>query len=412
MAAMEAIKQAFARLWPRARYLINRFAEDRCTDNAAALTYMSLFALVPLITVMFTIATAIPAFQNLEEQIQALIFQHMMPETSASMEGYLDDFARQARNLTGFGVIFLVITAVLMLRNIERAFNLIWRTRENRSPVASFVIYWAVLSLGPLSIGLALGIPSAVAAAAVFVEDYDVIGATDFLLKLMPLLLTAAGFTLLYVAVPNCRVPLRHAAVGGAVAAIAFNLARGLFAKMVQGSSITLIYGAFAAVPLFLMWIYLSWNIVLMGGILVHSLSAYQSSEQAAKPTVLKALDVLYLLWTRQQSGRPLREIELLRGRIEVLRGLDSETWRDLRDIFMRRKLVAQDSSGHYFLCRDLHTVTFWQIKEWVNAELPLDREDIASGLPWQKQAYELLRDERGHQRQTLDINLAELFQQ
>lgn len=412
MRHMEAIKHKIGIVWPRIRYLGNRFVEDRCTDNAAALTYMSLFALVPLITVMFTIATAIPAFQNLESQMQDLMFQHMMPDTSANLEGYLDDFARQARNLTGFGVVFLVITAILMLRNIEKAFNLIWRTRENRGAVSSFIIYWAVLSLGPLTIGLALGIPGAVAAAAVIVEDYDIIGAIDLLLKLIPLLLTAAGFTLLYVAVPNCRVPLHHAAVGGVVAAIAFNLARGLFAQLVQGSSITLIYGAFAAVPLFLMWIYLSWTIVLVGGILVHSLSAYQDSEQAAKPTVLKALDVLYLLWTRQQSGRPLREIELLKGRIEVLRGLDSETWRNLRDVFMRRKLITQNHQGHYFLCRDLHTVTFWQIKEWINAELPLDREDIASGLPWQKQAYSMLRDERRQQREMLNINLAELFDQ
>lgn len=409
---MEVLRNAFDLVWPRVRYVLNRFAEDRCSDNAAALTYMSLFALVPLLTVMYTIATAIPAFQNLEQEIQALMFQHMLPETSSDLEGYLSDFSRQAKKLTGFGIVFLVVTAVLMLRNIEKAFNLIWRTRENRSAVSSFVIYWAVLSLAPITIGLALGIPSAVAAAAVFVEDYDVIGATDLLLKLTPLLLTAAAFTLLYVTVPNCRVPFRHAIIGGLVAALAFNLARGLFTSLVQGSSITLIYGAFAAVPLFLLWIYLSWNIVLVGGLLVHSLSAYQTSEQAARPTVLKALDVLYLLWSRQQTGRPVRELELLNGRISVVKGLDSETWRDLRDIFMRRKLITQDNRGHYFLCRDLHTVTFWQIKEWVNAELPLAKEDITSELAWQHRAYDMLRDERRHQRDLLNTNLVELFEE
>ncbi|MBN7798480.1 YihY family inner membrane protein [Parahaliea mediterranea] len=408
---MEAIKSKIDQIWPRVRYLANRFSEDRCTDNAAALTYMSLFALVPLITVMFTIATAIPAFQNLEQEIRDLVFKHMLPATSADLETYIDDFSRQARNLTGFGIAFLVITAVLMLRNIERAFNLIWRTRENRSPVSSFVTYWAVLSLAPITIGLALGIPGAVAAAAVFVEDYDIIGATDLLLKLTPLLLTAAGFTLLYVTVPNCRVPFRHALIGGLLAALAFNISRGLFTTLVQGSSITLIYGAFAVVPLFLLWIYLSWNIVLMGGILVHSLSAFRTSEQASRPTVLKALDILYLFWSRQQSGRPVREIELLGGRIDVLKGLDSETWRELRDLFIRRKLITQDSGGHYVLCRDLHTVTFWQVKEWVNAELPLTQDAADSAQPWQRFAHDLLRDERRHQREMLNFNLVELFE-
>ncbi|MFV0476435.1 MAG: YihY family inner membrane protein [Parahaliea sp.] len=409
---MNNIKYFLTALWSRLRYLFSRFAQDRCTDNAAALTYMSLFALVPLLTVMYAIATAIPTFQNLETQMQTLMFQHFLPESSAGLESYLDDFSRQAKNLTGFGLAFLLVTAVLMLRNIEKAFNLIWRTRENRGAVISFVTYWAVLTLAPITIGLALGIPGYLAAAAVLVEDYDILGATDLLIRLTPLLLSALAFTLLYVAVPNCRVPFRHAAWGGLAAAIAFNLARGLFTKLMQGSSVTLIYGAFAAVPLFLMWIYLSWNIVLMGGIFVHSLSAYQSSEQAARPTVLKALDVLYLFWTRQQSGRSVDELELLNGRINVLKGLDSETWRDLRNLFIRRKLLAQNSRGNYFLCRDLSTITFWQIKEWVNTERPLDNKDLSSHMPWQQQAYELLRDTRKQQRQTLDTSLEALFQQ
>jgi membrane protein len=409
---MISMRPYIDRLWSRARYLLRRFEEDRCSDNAAALTYMSLFALVPLLTVMYTIASAIPAFQNVELQMQDLMFQHLLPETSADLEGYLGEFSRQAKQLTGFGVVFLIVTAVLMLRNIERSFNLIWRTRENRSHLSSFVIYWAVLSLAPLAIGLALGIPGAIAAAATQVEEYDPIGIGDLLLRITPLLLTACAFTLVYLALPNCRVPVRHALIGGTVAALAFNLARTVFANLVQGSSITLIYGAFAAVPLFLLWLYVSWNIVLMGGVLVHSLSAYQTSEQAAHPTVLKALDVLYLFWTRQRSGRPVRELEILNGRHKVLSSLDSETWRELREIFVRRQLITQNNRSHYFLCRDLHSVTFWQIKEWVDLELPLEREDITSELPWQHRAYNMLREERGTQRKLLRISLAELFEQ
>ncbi|TXS92143.1 YihY family inner membrane protein [Parahaliea maris] len=409
---MDAIKEKLQGIWPRIRYLFQRFGNDRCTDNAAALTYMSLFALVPLMTVLYTMASAVPAFDGLETRIQGLMFEHMLPDTSSELEGYLSDFSRQAKNLTGFGIVFLVITAVLMLRNIERAFNQIWRTGENRSPLSSFLIYWAVLSLAPITIGLALGIPGAVAAAALVIEDYDVIGATDFFLRLIPLLLTAAAFTLLYVSVPNCRVPFRHAIAGGVLAAIAFNLARTLFTALVQGSSITFIYGAFAAVPLFLLWIYVSWNIVLMGGIFVHSLSAYQSSEQAARPTVLKALDVLYLFWTRQRSGRPVREIELLNGRVKVVQGLDSETWRHLREVFKQHNLIAQNQRGHYLLSRDLHGITFWQVKEWVDAERPLAKEDIGAQMAWQQRAYTLLREERHHQRETLNMNLVELFEE
>ena len=389
---------------------MGRFSADRCSEIAAALTYMSLFALVPLLTVLYTMATAIPAFQGVEGQIQEMLFTHLMPQTSSDIESYLNDFSRQAKNLTGFGIAFLVATAVLMLRNIEKAFNMIWRTRENRSAVSSFLLYWAVLSLAPLTIGMALGISTYLASLAVMFENYDVIGAGSALLGLAPYLLSVAGFTLIYAAVPNCRVPFRHAVLGGALAALAFNVARRAFTDLVVGSSYTFIYGAFAAVPLFLLWIYISWNIVLMGGILVHSLSAYQTQEEAARPTVLKALDVLYLLWSRQKTGEAVRESELIGGKAGAVMGLDSETWRDLRKTFLDNKLIAENDRGGYLLARDLHQVKFWQIKELVNEELPLDSESVTAYEPWQEEAYRLLRNQRGQQHELLDTSLAELF--
>ena len=397
-------------LWRRALYLFSRFTADRCMENAAALTYMSLFALVPLLTVLYTMASAVPAFQGVETQMQSFLFEHLMPDTSSEIQQYLDDFSRQAKNLTGPGIAFLLVTAVLMLRNIEKAFNMIWRARENRSAVSSFVLYWAILTLAPITIGLALGISTYLYSFAHVLADFDVIGARAFLLKTTPLLLSTAGFSLLYAAVPNCRVPFKHALIGGFVAALAFHLARAVFTDLVRGSSITFIYGAFAAVPLFLLWIYLSWNIVLMGGILVHSLSAYQSTEQANRPAVLKALDVLYLFWHKQKSGRTVREIELLNDSHSVIRGLDSETWGALRDVFIQKKVITQNDKGHYLLSRDLHTIPFWQLKEWVNDEQPLEQEDITARQDWQRNAYRLLRDQRTGQRKTLDANLVELF--
>ena len=388
----------------------SRFGIDRCSENAAALTYMSLFALVPLMTVLYTMASAIPAFQGLEVQIEAFLFENLVPETGSDIQDYLSDFSQQAKNLTGFGIGFLVITAVLMLRNIEKAFNQIWRTRENRSSVSSFLLYWAVLSLAPVTIGLALAISTYLNSIADMVVSVDITGTGAYLLKLAPIILNTAGFTLIYAAVPNCRVPFRHALVGGVVAAVAFNIARVLFTKLVVGSSYTFIYGAFAAVPLFLLWIYLSWNIVLIGAVLVHSMSAYQSLEQAARPTMLKALDVLYLFWSKQKSGATVNELDILKEKHEVIRGLDSETWSELRDLFLQKKLITQSDRGGYLLCRDLHSVSFWQLKEWVNAELPLDEDDIQAHLDWQQVAYDMLRTQRADQRDSLNVSLAELF--
>lgn len=407
---MTSRKLLFSEIWGRIRYFAGRFASDRCSENAAALTYMSLFALVPLLTVLYTIASAIPAFQGAENQMQDILFKHLMPESSSDIEQYLNNFSQQAKNLTGPGIVFLLITAILMLRNIERAFNMIWRARENRSALSSFLLYWAVLTLAPITIGLALGISTYLSSFANALDNLDIFGAKAFLLQATPILLSMAGFSLMYAAVPNCRVPFKHALTGGLFVALAFHAARAAFTKLVVGSSYTFIYGAFAAVPLFLLWIYLSWNIVLMGGILVNSLSAYQDNEQANRPAVLKALDVLHLFWQKQRSGDVVREIELLDGRHDVISGLDSETWSHVRDILIREKVITETDKGHYLLGRDLHTIPFWQLKEWIDDELTLSEQDLTMHQDWQSNAWRLLASERKYQRDLLSISLAELF--
>lgn len=409
---MTSLKSILINSWHPTRYVVTRFFADRCSENAAALTYMSLFALVPLLTVLYTMASALPAFQGLEDQMQGILFEHLIPETGSELRQYLNDFSAQAKTLTGPGIAFLVVTAVLMLRNVETAFNYIWRARSNRSPISSFLLYWAILTLAPITIGVALGLGTYINSFANSLANYDVLGVRAFFLHAAPLALSTVGFTLLYAAVPNCAVPVRHALIGGLLAAIAFNIARSVFTKLVVGSSITFIYGAFAAVPLFLLWIYVSWNIVLMGGVVVHSLSAYQDAEQAGRPRVLKALDVLHLFWTKQKSGKAVSEIELFDDRHDHLKGLDSETWGGLRDELLRRKVITQNERGHYLLCRDLHSLTFWQLKEWVNEEQPLNREQVESNLAWQARAYGLLKQQRNDQRDLLNLTLAELFDQ
>lgn len=398
--------------WRRARYLVSRFTADRCSENAAALTYMSLFALVPLLTVLYTMASAIPAFQGAEEHMQAFLFQHLVPQSSATIEQYINDFSQQARNLTGPGIGFLLVTAILMLRNIEHAFNHIWRARENRGALSSFLLYWAVLTLAPITIGLALALNTYLATYTQSLASFELLGTNATVVQITSLGLSTLGFSLIYAAVPNCPVPLKHAVFGGLFAALAFHVARFVFTQLVVSSSITFIYGAFAAVPLFLLWIYVSWNIVLMGGILVHSLSAYESHEQAIRPAVLKALDVLHVFWQKQQSGGVVREIDLLNRRHEIIRGLDSETWGYIRDILLHEKVITENGRGHYLLCRDLHTVSYWQLKEWIDREPAFAEQDACARSDWQCAAHRLLREQRKAQRDILSANLVELFEQ
>ena len=176
---------------------------------------------------------------------------------------------------------------------------------------------------------------------------------------------------------------------------------------LVAGSSFTFIYGAFAAVPLFLLWIYISWTIVLVSAIVIHSLSAYQDDAQARRPMLLKALELLEALWRRQADGGGLRELELL-GAPEI--AVDAESWQRLRDRFLDKRLIARDEDGRYRLARNLHDIPLWQLQEWIvdEGDLPPPHQER---LPaWERRALTLLSERRRDARAQLNTTLAELF--
>ena len=392
----------------RLRYLLNRFVEDRLNASAAALTFVSLFALVPLLTVTLSIASALPAAGNIEDKLNEFLLQFLLPESSTQVVQYLSTFISQARALTVFGVIILLVSAILMLRNVEKALNDIWRNRANRKPLASFLLYWAVLSLGPAAIGFGLGIRAYLFAATNDWGGLHLFGLGSLLISLLPFVISAIGLTCLYAVVPNCQVPLRHALIGGVFAAITFTLARMLFTAIMAKSSYTLVYGAFAAVPLFLLWIYVTWIIVLIGAVLAHSLSAYQTEEQAQTPTLMKALDILFLFWRAQKEGRGIAELEILRANDVLPGGIDADSWRSIRDTFSSAQLLKRLDRGHYLLSRDLHHFTLAELAELLRAEPSYLLAEQA--MPWQRTAAAMLQNNVDQESSRLATPLAELF--
>lgn len=392
----------------RLRYLANRFVEDRLNASAAALTFVSLFALVPMLTVTLSIASALPAAGDIEGKLNEFLVQFLLPESSSQVVQYLSTFIAQARSLTVFGVIILLISAILMLRNVEKALNDIWRNRANRRPLQSFLLYWAVLSLGPIAIGLGLGIRAYLFAATNDWGGIHLFGLGSLLIGLLPFAISAIGLTCLYAVVPNCQVPLRHALIGGLFAASTFTVARMLFTAVMAQSSYTLVYGAFAAVPLFLLWIYVTWIIVLIGAVLTHSLSAYQTTEQAQTPTLMKALDILYLFWRAQADGRGIAELEIIHANDLLPGGIDADSWRHIRDILISAQLLKRLDRGHYLLSRDLHGITLAELARLIHAEP--DFRQCGHTLPWQQAASALLHTRQEQESSLLATTLADLF--
>lgn len=333
-------------------YLVRQFIANKGTLNAAALTYTTLFAVVPLLTVTYTMISSIPSFNGVGTQIEDMIFENFIPTTGSVVREHLLEFATQARSLTAVGIGFLIITAYMMIKTIESAFNRVWRIQRSRKGVASFLLYWAVLSLGPLLLGLGFILTSYIASLP-YISDATAFAGEYGALRLLPILTSTAAFTLLYVAVPNCHVPFRHALIGGLVVALVFEGAKQGFTLFVtQFPSYQLIYGAFAAVPLFLVWIFISWIIVLIGAELVRALSYFQEDEIDSNARKLGwLLLILEKMWLGHQDG----ETVSVKSLKQALPELPATTRDEYMLMLMEAKLIDKTLDGHYVLSRDLN---------------------------------------------------------
>jgi membrane protein len=295
--ALAAPRQGVAVLWARAlvwarklgptlrdwpwfdtlRTLRARFRDDRLGLTAGSLTFTTLIALVPLVTVMLAVFTAFPMFAGLEEAVQKYFLQNLVPDSIAKpVMRAVTQFAAKARGMGTAGLVLLVVTALALVLTIDRTLNAIWRVRQPRPLAQRVLVYWAALTLGPLALGVSLSITSvAVSASRGLVQALP--GGVSLLLDLIQFALLAAGAAGLFHTVPNTAVRWAHAWAGGVFVAVAFEVAKkGLAWYLETVPSYNNVYGAFATVPILMLWVYLGWVIVLLGAVI----AAYAPSLQ------------------------------------------------------------------------------------------------------------------------------------
>ena len=334
-----------------------QFLSHNCLAHAGALTYTTLFAVVPMMTVAYAMFSVLPEFESVGERIQQYVFSNFVPDSSAAVQEKLVEFSERARQLTAAGFIVLFVTAFLMLVTIEKTFNTIWQVAEPRRGLQRFLVYWGVLSLGPPLIAGGLFI-SLYLISLPLVSDLNTYGIGNALLAYLPMILTAVGFTVLFFAVPNCHVPLFHALLGGTATMGAFEGAKKLFAAVVGNSNIEPIYGTFAAVPLFLMWLYLVWVLILSGAIFVRTLSLTRDVEdEGAEPPLVACARILQLLYDAHMQGRSVSDVEL-REQVPLGRIQHEKIFAALADL----KLLSQTEDERWLLGRNLKGLTLWEL--------------------------------------------------
>lgn len=257
-------------------YFIRRVKREQIQVIAGYLSYVCLMSLVPLIVVMLSVLTAFPIFVELQESIEAFVYEHFVPAAGDLVKAYITIFVENASKMSAVAISFLFVVALLLISSIDKTFNHIWRVSKKRRTVTSFALYWMVLTLGPIFVGASIALSTHII-SIVSGDGPDVFILFELIIRLLPLLASISAFLILYMAVPNVAVPFKFAISGAVVAAILFELAKRAFAAYLAAfPSYQVIYGALATIPIIFLWVYVSWFVVLIGALVTVSIQEYQ----------------------------------------------------------------------------------------------------------------------------------------
>ncbi len=299
-------------IWARHFFSFNWHVLTQCRRNdisqvAASLTFTSLLALVPLLSVAFSLFSALPLFSGLLGTVEQFVMDIFVPTVGEGVQNYLLSFVRKTAGLSTIGSAGLFVTAILLLNTIDVTFNRIWRVKRTRRTFIRLVLLLFVLLIGPLIIAASLTATTYVMALPYVSETVDSFGLRTSILTFLPMLATGLLLAFMYHWIPNIPVLWRHAMVGGALAAILFELAKYLFALYIAWfPTYAILYGALAAIPLLLIWIYVSWLIVLLGAEITYSLDIHRLPEKnrVAGTELVQVFRLLGYLW--QNESRPM----------------------------------------------------------------------------------------------------------
>ncbi len=312
---LEVLLQTLSRFpWKNtAHTLRERFREDHLGLTASSLTFTTTIALVPFVTVVLAVFTAFPMFSKFQGVLQQWLVQSLIPDTIArQVLGYLTQFAGKASKLGGAGLAVLFVTALALILTIDRTLNGIWRVRKPRPLGQRVLVYWAVMTLGPLLLAVSLSITSYALSSKGVVGVMP--GGVQLLLDTLQFVMLAWGMAALYHYVPNTPVRWAHAWAGGVFVAIGFEVAKQILVIYLgKVPTYSVLYGAFATVPILLIWIYVAWVIVLLGAVIAaylpSLLSGVQRRARAHGWHFLLALEMLQQL--ERVRHTPLRGLSL-----------------------------------------------------------------------------------------------------
>ena len=367
------------RLLSFARFVWQRFVDDRLFEAAGSLAYISLFALVPLVTVIFSTLSAFKVFTEgrWAEKLSDYIFMNFVPSSARAVEEYLLKFSENANALTVLGTVVLVISLLITLTSVEAIFNRIWRVPTTRPQLSRFLVYWTVLTLGAVFAVASMALSAQFFALAIF-DSEPGRWLENWLLRATPVFIELGVFTAIYRVVPHRTVKWSHALAGALLGVSGFELVKwGLGVFLGNFNTYERIYGSVALLPVLLMWTYFSWVAVLLGASFASSLSAFRYQPKSQRLPegyeIYGMLRLLGRLYEARQQGLGLHSDELRQREPILTDTLVQEMLCQLAEA----NIVVRAESGGWLLARDLENVRMAELYSAGRLRIPIHEVDL-----------------------------------
>jgi membrane protein len=413
----DAVRRAAKTTGAFSNYALWRFIGDGCLAGAGALSYTTLVSLVPLTAIVTAVFSGFPIFDGAREQFLGLLTHYFIPEIGEEAAYWFRYFASIAAQTTAVGIVALAVSAILLLVTIEEQMHAIWRVRTARPWMQRVLSYWALLTLGPLLLGLSLSLSgyldSFARSAGFDAAAIEQVTASWFhrVALVVPFVLETIACTLLYTLIPNCTVRWREGLIGGVVAAVAIELLKIGFALYIAGfSSYRTVYGAIAAIPIFLLWMYISWAAVLLGAVVAAALPQWrfdhgESGVSAGGRHLGFALALLGELADGTLHGTARTPAELA-SRL----GIAAATVDDHLAPLNKAGFVMPTASGGWVLSRSLASASLFDLYGAMRLPLAGGWRVGDAEAPWQRRVVAAMKHVAAAESGAMRISLADLL--
>jgi membrane protein len=413
MAGLDVVRQGARDSGSLTWYVLCRFNRDGCLSSAAALSYTTLLAMVPLLALALGILTGFPGFEDVHVRIQSFVLRNLVPQAGQAVTSALTSFIENAGRATGVGIIGLAFTSIMLFATINSAFNQIWRVERERPILWRVVVYWAIISLGPMLFGAALSL-----SGTIFGEITGARGMRKLISWLLPLVIEIVAFSLLYAITPNRPVRWRHAWLAGLVAALLFELLKaGYGSYLRQFPTYQSIYGALSAIPIFLLWMYLCWAVTLFGAEVAAALPEWQSANALKEPErdprpgerLTLAMVLLNRMLESSRAQGPIPQQDLIDGLAAPMKWVDCEL-----QALNNGGFIERTERGDWVLARDLDELTVGDL--YRGLELTPSPADAAPSTPlapaadWPERLYKILAEVKEAEREVMRVPVKRLL--